>query len=167
MEDSLDYKYEFSKSNRGGEIIIFDKKFILNHIHTDKKGNKRFNCKEQRTNYKCKAFVIFNKEGKIKDINTTHNHNSDTKKVKINITKNTIKKYININDPFSNKPKKIYNNIISQTNTEFVPFKSVQRSTYEAINKIIPKEVSNFMDIPEDHVYFNTLENTPFLVKRT
>ena len=23
------------------------------------------------------------------------------------------------------------------------------------------------MDIPEDHVYFNTLENTPFLVKRT
>jgi len=23
------------------------------------------------------------------------------------------------------------------------------------------------MDIPEDHVYFNTLENKPFLVKRT
>ena len=63
--------------------------------------------------------------------------------------------------------KKIYNNIISQNNTEFVPFKSVQRSIYEAINKIIPKEVSNFMDIPEDHVYFKTLENKPFLVKRT
>ena len=50
MEVSLDYNYEFSKSNRGGEIIIFQKKFILNHVHTDKKGNKRFNCKEQRTN---------------------------------------------------------------------------------------------------------------------
>ena len=100
MEVNLDYNYEFSKSNRGEEIIIFEKKFILNHVHTDKEGNKRFNCKEQRTNYKCKAFVIFNIEGKIKDINTTHNHNSDTKKVKINITKNAIKNNININDPF-------------------------------------------------------------------
>lgn len=40
--------------------------------------------------------MIFNKEGKIKDINTTHNHNSDTKKVKINITKNTIKKILTL-----------------------------------------------------------------------
>ena len=46
MEDkskNLKYKYEFSKSNRGGEIVIFDKQFILNLIHTDKTGNKRFN----------------------------------------------------------------------------------------------------------------------------
>ena len=62
--------------------------------------------------------------------------------------------------------KKNYNNIISKKNKEFVPFKSVQRSRYEAINNIILKEVSNFMDIPEDHVYFKTLENKPFLVNR-
>ena len=64
-QNNIDYNYKFSKSIRDREIVIFDKEFILNLIHTDKEGNKRFNCKEQKTFYKCKAFVIFNKEGKI------------------------------------------------------------------------------------------------------
>ena len=147
--------------------MIFDKEFILNLIHTDKEGNKRFNCKEQKTFYKYKAFVIFNKERKIIDINTTHNHKGNTKKVKINLTKNNIKENININDPFSNKPKKLYNNFISKPENEFAPFKSVQTAIYDKINKIIPKEVESFMDIPEDHSYFNTLDKQSFLIKRT
>ena len=89
QQSNIDYNYEFSKSNRDREIVIFDKEFILNLIHTDKEGNKRFNCKEQKTFYKCNAFVIFNKEGKIIDINTTHNHKGNTKKVKINLLKIT------------------------------------------------------------------------------
>lgn len=164
---NLEYKYEFSNSNRGGEIVIFYKQFILNLIHTDKEGNKRFNCKEQRTFYKCNAFVIFNKEGIIIDINTTHNHKADTKKVKICLIKNNIKDNLNLNDPFSNKPKKLYNNIISKPENEFVLFTSVQRAIYDKINKIIPKEVESFMDIPEDNAYFKTLENQSFLIKRT
>ena len=167
QQSNIDYNYEFSKSNRDREIVIFDKEFILNLIHTDKEGNKRFNCKEQKTFYKCNAFVIFNKEGKIIDINTTHNHKGNTKKVKINLTKNSIKENININDPFSNIPKKLYNNFISKPENEFVPFKSVQRAIYDKINKIIPKEVDSFMDIPEDHSYFYTLDKQAFLIKRT
>ena len=60
-QNNIDFNYEFSKSNRDKEIVIFDKEFILNLIHTDKEGNKRYNCKEQKTFYKFKAIVIFNK----------------------------------------------------------------------------------------------------------
>ena len=89
------------------------------------------------------------------------------KKVKINLTKNNIKENININDPFSNKPKKLYNNFISKPENEFVPFKSVQSTIYDQINQIIPKEVNSFMDIPEDHSYFYILDKQTFLIKRT
>jgi hypothetical protein len=111
--------------------------------------------------------VIFNKERIIIGINTTYNHKADTKKVKICLIKNNIKDNLNLNDPFSNKPKKLYNNIISKPENEFVPFTSVQRAIYDKINKIIPKEVESFMDIPEDNAYFKTLENQSFLIKRT
>jgi len=63
MEKNLEI--EISKTNRGKEQIILNRKYKFNLSSKIKDNSKKYKCTEYKTLNKCQSFIILNNENQI------------------------------------------------------------------------------------------------------
>jgi len=67
-------------------------------------------------------------------------------------------------NPFTIKPKSIYNDISKELSLKCLQYKSLSTSILREINKKMPEEIKSFEDIPNDREYFKALDNKSFFL---
>jgi len=74
MEDNIEI--EISKTNRGNEQIIINKKYKFNFSFQRKDKSKIYRCTEYKTLNKCKSLIILNDKKEVLKYESLHKCNS-------------------------------------------------------------------------------------------
>ena len=144
-------------------MLLVDEKYHFNLINTYKDGTKLYKCKEYKTKFKCQAFIKMENE-QILDFSNEHNHNPNENKIKKDEIRKEIKSEIkNSRDPFSIKIPKLYKSVSVDKGIRGPSFDSIKSGLYKELNKNFPNDVQTFETIPEESIYYKTLDNQDFL----
>ncbi|KAG4102047.1 hypothetical protein H8356DRAFT_1421616 [Neocallimastix lanati (nom. inval.)] len=145
MEKNLEI--EISKTNRGKEQIILNRKYKFNLSSKRKDNSKKYKCTEYKTLNQCPSFIILNNENQILEYDDSHNHLENKFGAAKSIVKNKIK------DEISKSMGLIcpgYNSIKSQ----------VTRSR----RKQLPPDITTFDEIPNESKYYKTKRDENFMI---
>lgn len=160
-----DHKLEISKTNRGKNQIILDKKYKYNFLYKKKDNTKIYRCTEYKTIKKCPSTLLLNENNELIELKGEHNHNEMLKEVSMSLIKNKIEKeIINSSNPFEIKPKNIFNEKAKEVGFICPEYNSIQSQITRKINKILPKDIETFEDIPDESEYYKTEKNEIFMI---
>ncbi|KAL6621107.1 hypothetical protein U3516DRAFT_811157 [Neocallimastix sp. 'constans'] len=110
MEKNLEI--EISKTNRGKEQIILNRKYKFNLSSKRKDNSKKYKCTEYKTLNQCPSFIILNNENQILEYDDSHNHLENKFGAAKSIVKNKIKDEISKSSiPFNVNIKRTYDEI--------------------------------------------------------
>ena len=144
-------------------MLLLDQKYQFNFINNYKDGTKLFKCKEYKSGFKCPAYIKM-KNDQILDYSKEHNHSPKEQKIKKDEIRKEIKSEIKSSrDPFSIKIPKLYKSFSVDKGIRGPSFDSIKSGLYKEINKNFPNDVQSFETIPEESIYYKTLDNQDFL----
>ena len=93
-----------------------------------------------------------------------HNHSPKEQKIKKDEIRKEIKSEIKSSrDLFSIKIPKLYKSFSVDKGIRGPSFDSIKSGLYKEINKNFPNDVQSFETIPEESIYYKTLDNQDFL----
>ena len=105
-------KLKISKTNRGKEQIILNRKYKFNLSSKKEKRFKKNKCAEYKTLNKCPSFTILNNENQILEYDDSHNYLENKFGAAKSIAKKKIKDEIsNSSIPFNVYIKRKYDDI--------------------------------------------------------
>ena len=112
---------------------------------------------------KCSALIKIKLE--IEKYQSNHYHNIKETAGANARAKSEIKdKIANLKNPFNIKTNNLYKESIKDKGFLVPDYNSIRSSVNRIINKIIPNEITNFDEIPDEHDYFKTLTGDKFLL---
>ena len=150
-------------SNRNKEMLLVDKKYQFNLSNTYKDGSKLYKCKEYKTNLKCPASIKM-KGDEVLEINNKHNHApNEDKVIKDEMRKDIKKEITHSKDPFSIKLPKLYKSMSADKGIRAPSYDDIKSGLYKNMSKILPEEVNSFDDIPDDSIYYKTIDEENFM----
>lgn len=153
-------KIEYIKTNRNHEAILIDNKYIFNFNRIQEYYIGAHIIKKIA---KCSALIKIKLE--IEKYQSNHYHNIKETAGANARAKSEIKdKIANLKNPFNIKTNNLYKESIKDKGFLVPDYNSIRSSVNRIINKIIPNEITNFDEIPDEHDYFKTLTGDKFLL---
>ncbi|KAL6590702.1 hypothetical protein U3516DRAFT_520661, partial [Neocallimastix sp. 'constans'] len=163
MEDNIEI--EISKTNRGNEQIIINKKHKFNFSFQRKDKSKIYRCTEYKTLNKCKSLIILNDKKEVLKYESLHNHLEKEIDVSISVAKHKIKEEIKKNSiPMDIKPKHIFNAVSQEMGLICPEYSTIRSQIIRNINKQFPPNIKGFDDIPIESEYYKTKRNENFMI---
>ena len=156
-------KIKETVSRRGKEMLIVDDIYLFNLAQKNKDNSKLYKCVEYKTDYKCKAFIKI-KNNEIISYENTHNHkDKELYTVKEELRKEIKNEIINSNDKFSIKVPRLFKSRSADKGIKGPSFTSIKSTLYNTVSNSLPQDVDSFDNIPEESIYYNTINNHKFL----
>ena len=156
-------KIEYIKTNRNHEAILIDNKYIFNFNRIQDNQTILYRCSYYKKIAKCSALIKIKLE--IEKYQSNHYHNIKETAGANARAKSEIKdKIANLKNPFNIKTNNLYKESIKDKGFLVPDYNSIRSSVNRIINKIIPNEIINFDEIPDEHDYFKTLTGDKFLL---
>lgn len=153
-------KIEYIKTNRNHEAILIDNKYIFNFNRIQEYYIGAHIIKKIA---KYSALIKIKLE--IEKYQSNHYHNIKETAGANARAKSEIKdKIANLKNPFNIKTNNLYKESIKDKGFLVPDYNSIRSSVNRIINKIIPNEITNFDEIPDEHDYFKTLTGDKFLL---
>lgn len=153
-------KIEYIKTNRNHEAILIDNKYIFNFNRIQEYYIGAHIIKKIA---KYSALIKIKLE--IEKYQSNHYHNIKETAGANARAKSEIKdKIANLKNPFNIKTNNLYKESIKDKGFLVPDYNSISSSVNRIINKIIPNEITNFDEIPDEHDYFKTLTGDKFLL---
>ena len=159
-QKEYDPKIEYIKTNRNHEAILIDNKYIFNFNRIQEYYIGAHIIKKIA---KYSALIKIKLE--IEKYQSNHYHNIKETAGANARAKSEIKdKIANLKNPFNIKINNLYKESIKDKGFLVPDYNSIRSSVNRIINKIIPNEITNFDEIPDEHDYFKTLTGDKFLL---
>ena len=159
-QKEYDPKIEYIKTNRNHEAILIDNKYIFNFNRIQEYYIGAHIIKKIA---KYSALIKIKLE--IEKYQSNHYHNIKETAGANARAKSEIKdKIANLKNPFNIKTNNLYKESIKDKGFLVPDYNSIRSSVNRIINKIIPNEITNFDEIPDEHDYFKTLTGDKFLL---
>ncbi|KAG4107868.1 hypothetical protein H8356DRAFT_1416255 [Neocallimastix lanati (nom. inval.)] len=166
MEKNLEI--EISKTNRGKEQIILNRKYKFNLSSKRKDNSKKYKCTEYKTLNQCPSFIILNNENQILEYDDSHNHLENKFGAAKSIVKNKIKDEISKSSiPFNVNIKRTYDEISQGMGLICPGYNSIKSQVTRSRRKQLPPDITTFDEIPNESKYYktkskyNSIEITP------
>ena len=124
---------------------------------TKKDETKVYRCTEYKTIKKCKSLVILKGDKDIIKYEDNHNHLEKETAAFISLAKHLIKEEINkSSNKFEIHPKNIYKEKINEIGFVCPEYNTIRSQINRNINKLLPKDISSFDDIPDEYEFYKT-----------
>ena len=105
-----------------------------------------------------------NEGDEVLEINNKHNHApKEDKVIKDEMRKDIKKEIIHSKDPFSIKLPKLYKSMSADKGIRAPSYDDIKSGLYKNMSKILPEEVNSFNDIPDDSIYYKTIDEENFM----
>ncbi|ORY54911.1 hypothetical protein LY90DRAFT_507331 [Neocallimastix californiae] len=155
MEKNLEI--EISKTNRGKEQIILNRKYKFNLSSKRKDNSKKYKCTEYKTLNQCPSFIILNNENQILEYDDSHNHLENKFGAAKSIVKNKIKDEISKSSiPFNVNIKRTYDEISQGMGLICPGYNSIKSQVTRSRRKQLPPDITTFDEIPNESKYYKT-----------
>ena len=158
-------KFIRSLSRRNQPILIVNDIYIYNLSSKSLKNNTEiFKSKKYKTNLKCEAFIKLEND-KIKSFSNNHNHlTDDLDVIKEEFKKDLKNEILKAKDPFSINIPNLYRSYSAGKGIKCPNFTSIRKTLYATANKVLPKEINSFEEIPHESEYFYTKDDKEFMI---
>ena len=158
-------KFTKTKSRKNKDMLLVDDTYLYNLIKVNKDKSKLYKCYQYKTVSKCQAFIKLNEKEEIIKFKGNHNHLENeiytTKEESRKKLKNEI---INSIEPFLIKINKLYKTYSADKGIKAPSFNSIKTTLYREITKILPNDIEDFESIPDESLYYKTIDNNNFLL---
>ncbi|KAG4107787.1 hypothetical protein H8356DRAFT_1416198 [Neocallimastix lanati (nom. inval.)] len=163
MEKNLEI--EISKTNRGKEQIILNRKYKFNLSSKRKDNSKKYKCTEYKTLNQCPSFIILNNENQILEYNDSHNHLENKFGAAKSIVKNKIKDEISKSSiPFNVNIKRTYDEISQGMGLICPGYNSIKSQVTRSRRKQLLPDITTFDEIPDESKYYKTKRDENFMI---
>ncbi|ORY55234.1 hypothetical protein LY90DRAFT_507246 [Neocallimastix californiae] len=163
MEKNLEI--EISKTNKGKEKIILNKKYKFNLSSKRKDNSKKYKCTEYKTLNQCPSFIILNNENQILEYDDSHNHLENKFGAAKSIVKNKIKDEISKSSiPFNVNIKRTYDEISQGMGLICPGYNSIKSQVTRSRRKQLPPDITTFDEIPNESKYYKTKRDENFMI---
>ncbi|ORY22072.1 hypothetical protein LY90DRAFT_515697 [Neocallimastix californiae] len=163
MEKNLEI--EISKTNRGKEQIILNRKYKFNLSSKRKDNSKKYKCTEYKTLNQCPSFIILNNENQILEYDDSHNHLENKFGAAKSIVKNKIKDEISKSSiPFNVNIKRIYDKISQGMGLICPGYNSIKSQVTRSRRTQLPPDITTFDEIPNESKYYKTKRDENFMI---
>ncbi|KAL6589672.1 hypothetical protein U3516DRAFT_819581 [Neocallimastix sp. 'constans'] len=163
MEKNLEI--EISKTNRGKEQIILNRKYKFNLSSKRKDNSKKYKCTEYKTLNQCPSFIILNNENQILEYDDSHNHLENKFGAAKSIVKNKIKDEISKSSiPFNVNIKRTYDEISQDMGLICPGYNSIKSQVTRSRRKQLPPDKTSFDEIPNESKYYKTKRDENFMI---
>ncbi|KAL6630424.1 hypothetical protein U3516DRAFT_776185 [Neocallimastix sp. 'constans'] len=163
MEKNLEI--EISKTNRGKEQIILNRKYKFNLSSKRKDNSKKYKCTEYKTLNQCPSFIILNNENQILEYDDSHNHLENKFGAAKSIVKNKIKDEISKSSiPFNINIKRTYDEISQGMGLICPGYNSIKSQVTRSRRKQLPPDITTFDEIPNESKYYKTKRDENFMI---
>ncbi|KAG4105748.1 hypothetical protein H8356DRAFT_1418532 [Neocallimastix lanati (nom. inval.)] len=163
MEKNLEI--EISKTNRGKEQIILNRKYKFNLSSKRKDNSKKYKCTEYKTLNQCPSFIILNNENQILEYDDSHNHLENKFGAAKSIVKNKIKDEISKSSiPFNVNIKRTYDEISQGMGLICPGYNSIKSQVTRSRRKQLPPDITSFDEIPNESKYYKTKRDENFMI---
>ncbi|KAG4089278.1 hypothetical protein H8356DRAFT_1432174 [Neocallimastix lanati (nom. inval.)] len=163
MEKNLEI--EISKTNRGKEQIILNRKYKFNLSSKRKDNSKKYKCTEYKTLNQCPSFVILNNENQILEYDDSHNHLENKFGAAKSIVKNKIKDEISKSSiPFNVNIKRTYDEISQGMGLICPGYNLIKSHETRSRRKQLPPDITTFDEIPNESKYYKTKRDENFMI---
>jgi len=163
MEKNLEI--EISKTNRGKEQIILNRKYKFNLSSKRKDNSKKYKCTEYKTLNQCPSFIILNNENQILEYDDSHNHLENKFGAAKSIVKNKIKDEISKSSiPFNVNIKRTYDEISQGMGLICPGYNSIKSQVTRSRRKQLPPDITTFDEIPNESKYYKTKRDENFMI---
>ena len=104
-----------------------------------------------------------NERDEVLEISSNHNHApKEDKVIKDEIRKDIKKEITHSKDTFSIKLPKLYKSMSADKGIRAPSYNDIKSGLYKNMSKILPEEVTSFEDIPDDSIYYKTVDSQNF-----
>ncbi|ORY20526.1 hypothetical protein LY90DRAFT_516717 [Neocallimastix californiae] len=156
---------EISKTNRGKEQIILNRKYKFNLSSKRKDNSKKYKCTEYKTLNQCPSFIILNNENQILEYDDSHNHLENKFGAAKSIVKNKIKDEISKSSiPFNVNIKRTYDEISQGMGLICPGYNSIKFQVTRSRRKQLPPDITTFDEIPNESKYYKTKRDENFMI---
>ncbi|KAL6608912.1 hypothetical protein U3516DRAFT_873222 [Neocallimastix sp. 'constans'] len=156
MEKNLEI--EISKTNRGKEQIILNRKY-------KKDNSKKYKCTEYKTLNQSPSFIILNNENQILEYDDSHNHLENKFGAAKSIVKNKIKDEISKSSiSFNVNIKRTYDEISQGMGLICPGYNSIKSQVTRSRRKQLPPDITTFDEIPNESKYYKTKRDENFMI---
>ncbi|KAG4090608.1 hypothetical protein H8356DRAFT_1431061 [Neocallimastix lanati (nom. inval.)] len=156
---------EISKTNRGKEQIILNRKYKFNLSSKRKDNSKKYKCTEYKTLNRCPSFIILNNENQILEYDDSHNHLENKFGAAKSIVKNKIKDEISKSSiPFNVNIKRTYDEISQGMGLICPGYNSIKFQVTRSRRKQLPPDITTFDEIPNESKYYKTKRDENFMI---
>ncbi|KAG4101852.1 hypothetical protein H8356DRAFT_1421446 [Neocallimastix lanati (nom. inval.)] len=163
MEKNLEI--EISKTNRGKEQIILNRKYKFNLSSKRKDNSKKYKCTEYKTLNQCPSFIILNNENQILEYDDSHNHLENKFGAAKSIVKNKIKDEISKSSiPFNVNIKRTYDEISQGMGLICPGYNLIKSQVTRSRRKQLPLDITSFNEIPNESKYYKTKRDENFMI---
>ncbi|KAG4108009.1 hypothetical protein H8356DRAFT_1379809 [Neocallimastix lanati (nom. inval.)] len=164
MEKNLEI--EISKTNRGKEQIILNRKYKFNLSSKRKDNSKKYKCTEYKTLNQCPSFIILNNENQILEYDDSHHNHLENKfGAAKSIVKNKIKDEISKSSiPFNVNIKRTYDEISQGMGLICPGYNSIKSQVTRSRRKQLPPDITTFDEIPNESKYYKTKRDENFMI---
>ncbi|KAG4090073.1 hypothetical protein H8356DRAFT_1431463 [Neocallimastix lanati (nom. inval.)] len=163
MEKNLEI--EISKTNRGKEQIILNRKYKFNLSSKRKDNSKKYKYTEYKTLNQCPSFIILNNENQILEYDDSHNHLENKFGAAKSIVKNKIKDEISKSSfPFNVNIKRTYDEISQGMGLICPGYNSIKSQVTRSRRKQLPPDITSFDEIPNESKYYKTKRDENFMI---
>jgi len=154
-----------SKTNRGKEQIILNRKYKFNLSSKRKDNSKKYKCTEYKTLNQCPSFIILNNENQILEYDDSHNHLENKFGAAKSIVKNKIKDEIsNSSFSFNVNIKRKYDEISQGMGLIYPGYNSIKSQVTRSRRKQLPPDITTFDEIPNESKYYKTKRDENFMI---
>ncbi|KAG4095490.1 hypothetical protein H8356DRAFT_1427095 [Neocallimastix lanati (nom. inval.)] len=163
MEKNLEI--EISKTNRGKEQIILNRKYKFNLSSKMKDNSKKYKCTEYKTLNQCPSFIILNNVNQILEYDDSHNHLENKFGAAKSIVKSKIKDEISKSSiPFNVNIKRTYDEISQGMGLICPGYNSIKSQVTRSRRKQLPPDITSFDEIPNESKYYKTKRDENFMI---
>ncbi|KAG4085362.1 hypothetical protein H8356DRAFT_1375016 [Neocallimastix lanati (nom. inval.)] len=161
MEKNLEI--EISKTNRGKEQIILNRKYKFNLSSKRKDNSKKYKCTEYKTLNQCPSFIILNNENQILEYDDSHNH-LENMMTHIIILKINLEQLNQFSIPFNVNIKRTYDEISQGMGLICPGYNSIKSQITRSRRKQLPPDITTFDEIPNESKYYKTKRDENFMI---
>ncbi|KAL6598032.1 hypothetical protein U3516DRAFT_787049 [Neocallimastix sp. 'constans'] len=159
MEKNLEI--EISKTNRGKEQIILNRKYKFNLSSKRKDNSKKYKCTEYKTLNQCPSFIILNNENQILEYDDSHNHLENKFGAPQGLIHDEISKS---SIPFNVNIKRTYDEISQGMGLICPGYNSIKSQVTRSRRKQLPPDITSFDEIPNESKYYKTKRDENFMI---
>ena len=163
MEQQPKFTKTISRKNK--DMLLVDDIYLYNLIKINKDKSKLYRCNQYKTYSKCQAFIKLNEKEEIIKFNSTHNHiENEIHTIKEESRKKLKSEIKNSIDPFSIKINNLYKTYSADKGIKAPSFNSIKTTLYKEMTKNLPNDIEDFESIPDESIYYKTIDNSNFLL---